>query len=243
MKKLAGRKTASISFTAENVIKAVARETGSKEADLEAEEIEFGICFEVRAIGKSDLGGEAQVWVLRDRSAAERRAMELVLDDLCEGIDVLIGHFDEKSVLDALLVATRRTDLRPWITSKRRSSYQGRGWRTARDFWHDWRVCGLKPVARRLPGSETCNPSRREHLRLQWAMLERDIDRIMSDRKRITDFLFEESGKRESMCWLLSEQCRFDRDRLARFLMKAAGGPERVFRVREMQEGFMLEGL
>ena len=80
MKKLAGRKTASISFTAENVIKAVARETGSKEADLEAEEIEFGICFEVRAIGKSDLGGEAQVWVLRDRSAAERRAMELVLE-------------------------------------------------------------------------------------------------------------------------------------------------------------------
>jgi hypothetical protein len=244
MKKLAGKKTAPIPFTAENVLRAVARETKTKETDLEAEVIESGICFEVRANGESDLGGNAQVWVLRDRAAAEHRAMELVLDDLCEGIDVLIhGSFSEESVFDALMEEAKLSDLRPWITSKVRESHHVLSWRTARDFWHDWRMCGLKSVARRPPGSGTKNISRKEHLRLQWAMWERDIDEIMSDRKRMEDFMFEESGDWENVCWLLSRQCRFDRDKLARRLMVAAGGPEKVFIVQEMQEGFMLEGL
>jgi hypothetical protein len=228
-----------VPFTSENVIKVVARETGTKESDLEAEETETGTCFEVRAIGESDL----MVWVLRDRSCAERRAMELVLDDLCEGIDVVTNRFGEESVFDALLKESRLSDLRPWITSKVRTSYQGRGWRTVKSFWRDWRSCGLKPVTRRTPGSGISKPSRKEHLRLQWAMLEQDIDEIMSGRKQIVDFLSEESGDWERMCRLLSQQCRFDRDRFARRIMEAVGGPGEVFKFQETPEGFMLEGM
>ena len=222
-----------VPFTSENVLKVVARETGLKESDLEIEWYRELKVFEVRAIGRSDLN----VWVLKDRAGVRREARERILVSMSEGLDELLGSYGDDLVLKALLMVANLSDLRPWITYETRRSANGYRWRSAKLFWNSWRACGL-----RMPrGGGSRKPSSKEYQQLQWAMVERDIDEIMADRKEIVDYLTEEEREPENMCWTLFHQCRFDRDSLVNGLMEVAGGPEAMLGIRETREGFMME--
>jgi hypothetical protein len=228
----AKKKAEKIPFTIENVLKAVARECHLAIENLEASEATPGKEIEV-----DSKDGNFFASVTVSRQWEEAIVLSIFMEHVREGwaLPEMTSVLGDEVLFNVLMDTVRLSDLRPWVTYKKRDDFHGYVWKKA-DFWSDWEGQGFK-----LPsGAPSRSPTDAECKRLEWADLGDEIDEILGDRKKLVAFLDEEFHDYEMMISTLVSQCYFDEVKLAKKCIEAVGGVEGYCQVKEIQEGFMI---